>query len=226
MYRYRYNIHMTLNSNTVTTAVYPITRRVWMQTIAAVLCIIAAAGLVSYWLISETRVFTDKASINAMVVELAPHQSGVLQEIFVHEGDTVAAYMPVARVGNELVKSKTAGIVTSVPHTIGESIAPGEVVVDMIDPTELRVVGDIDEDKGLSRIAVGDAVEFTVDAFGGKTYTAVIDEVSPMSKQSGIVFNISDQREIQQFVVKARFDTTTYTELKNGMSARMWIYTK
>ncbi len=67
---------------------------------------------------------------------------------------------------------------------------------------------------------------FTVDAFGGQTFTGVIDEVAPTSNQSGIVFNISNQRQVQQFDVKARFDTTAYPQLRNGMSARMWIYTK
>src|SRR5262249_54386642 len=99
-------------------------------------------------------------------------------------------------------------------------------VVEMIDPSELRVVGKVDENKGLDRIAVGDSVSFTVDAFGGKTYSAVVDEISPTSEQSGIVFNISDKREVKQFDVKARFDTAAYPELRNGMSARMWIYQK
>jgi multidrug efflux pump subunit AcrA (membrane-fusion protein) len=87
-------------------------------------------------------------------------------------------------------------------------------------------VGEIDENKGLDLIKVGDPVTFTVDAFGGQKFSAVVDEISPTSNQSGIVFNISNSRETQQFDIKARFDTTTYTQLKNGMSARMWIYLK
>ena len=52
----------------------------------------------------------------------------------------------------------------------------------------------------------------------------VIDEIAPTANASGIVFNISGQRETQQFDIKARFDATKYPELKNGMSARMWVY--
>ena len=78
----------------------------------------------------------------------------------------------------------------------------------------------------LDRLQVGDPVTFTVDAFGSKQFSAVVDEISPTSQQSQVVFNISDQRAEQQFDVKARFDTTANPELKNGMSARMWIYTQ
>jgi hypothetical protein len=64
-----------------------------------------------------------------------------------------------------------------------------------------------------------------VDAFGSQQFSGVIDEVAPTSNASGVVFNISSARETQQFDVKARFDATKYPQLKNGMSARMWVYT-
>jgi hypothetical protein len=73
---------------------------------------------------------------------------------------------------------------------------------------------------------VGDPVIFTVDAFGSKQFTGVVDEVSPTSNQSGNVFNISSERETQQFDIKVRYDTTAYPMLRNGMSARMWVYTR
>jgi multidrug resistance efflux pump len=73
-------------------------------------------------------------------------------------------------------------------------------------------------------VQVGDAATFTVDAFGSKVYKGVVDEVSQTSNQSDVVFNISDQRPTNQFAVKVRFDPTLYPELKNGMSAKIWVY--
>jgi hypothetical protein len=93
----------------------------------------------------------------------------------------------------------------------------------MFDPNELRVIGQIDEDKGLSDVKVGQDVEFTVDAYGSKKYTGIVDEISPVSREGDVVFNISDKREVKQFDVKVRFDISKYPELKNGMSAKMWI---
>jgi multidrug resistance efflux pump len=88
----------------------------------------------------------------------------------------------------------------------------------MIDPHELRVVARIDEDKGLSDIHIGEHVVFTVDTFGGKEYEGVVDEISPTAHSGDIVFSISDKRATQQFDVKIRFNTDTYSELTNGMS--------
>jgi multidrug resistance efflux pump len=96
----------------------------------------------------------------------------------------------------------------------------------MIDPNELRVVGTIDENKGLSEIKVGNVASFTVDAFGNKKFTGVVEEVSPTSKESGVTFSISDKREIKQFTVKIKYDTLAFPDFKNGMSAKIKIYTK
>jgi hypothetical protein len=48
--------------------------------------------------------------------------------------------------------------------------------------------------------------------------------VAPTSEQSDVVFNISDQRPTSQFAIYVRFDTTQYPQLKNGMSAKIWVY--
>lgn len=196
----------------------------WIRTGIIVFAIAMVATGFIYWRVTSSRVYVDSASIEAPLIDLSPSQPGVLEDVYVQVGDSVPQNAAVARVGNELIKSKVAGTIVSVPDTIGAETNAGEPVITMIDPTQLRVVGSVDENKGLSRLQVGDTVIFTVDTFGSKQYSAVVDEISPTSEQSGIVFNISDQREVKQFDVKARFDVNTYPELKNGMSARMWIY--
>ncbi|HWP61130.1 MAG TPA: HlyD family secretion protein [Candidatus Paceibacterota bacterium] len=200
------------------------TRRTWMLTGAIAGGVLLLAAGIIYWEVTSSRVAIDSASIMAPLIDLSPSQPGVLQSVAVQPGDSVPAEAVVAQIGNQLIKTKIAGTIVSVNQVIGAQINANESVVTMIDPTQLRVVGKIDEDKGLSRIQVGDKVVFTVDAFGGKQYSGVIDEVAPTSEQTQIVFNISDARQEQQFDVKARFDIAAYPELKNGMSARMWVY--
>ncbi len=209
-----------------TTTFSPELRRRLMIFGGAGLLILVAAGIVSYIISSSREVAIDTASISAPIIDLSPTTSGRLNAIYVNEGDRLPANTPVALVGTEVVKTKTAGLIVQINDTIGAQIVPGQPVVEMIDTTQLRVVGRIDENKGLAQIRVGDPVTFTVDAFGGESFTGVVDEIAPTSNQSGIVFDISSQRETQQFDVKARFDTNTYPQLKNGMSARMWIYTE
>ena len=96
----------------------------------------------------------------------------------------------------------------------------------MIDPAELRVVGRLQEDKGLQDVHIGQRATFTADAFPGKTYEGIVDEISPTSNQSGVVFSISDKREIRQFDIKVRYDIVLHPEFKNGMSAKLRIYAK
>ncbi|MHB8660550.1 MAG: efflux RND transporter periplasmic adaptor subunit [Minisyncoccota bacterium] len=209
-----------------TTTFSPELRRRLMIFGSAGLLILAAAGIASYMIFSSKEVAIDTASISAPLIDLSPTTAGRLNAVYVNEGDTLPAGAPVALVGTEVVKTKVAGLIVQVNNTIGAQVTPGQAVAEMIDPSQLRVVGRIDENKGLAQIQVGDPVSFTVDAFGGETFTGVIDEIAPTSNQSGIVFDISSQRETQQFDIKARFDTSAYPQLKNGMSARMWIFIK
>ena len=171
-------------------------------------------------------VYTDNAQVYAPEIALAPAAAGTLEQVFVHEGDMIASNTVVAQVGNELVKTKSAGLVVTTVEDGGKLVTAGEPVVTIINPDELRVVAQVDENKGLKNIRVGQIVEFTVDAFGAKKYFGAVDEVSPASHAGDIVFNISDQRQTAQFDVKIRFNASFYPELKNGMSAKVWIYTK
>ncbi len=201
-----------------------IMRNIW---VIAGITILVCAGIVAgvlYWNMLESRVYIENAVVTATETDLAPQTSGILQQVFVKEGDTVPVNTVVARVGNELIKTNESGTIISVNAAIGKLFNPGETVVGMIGSEDLRVVGHLDEDKGLQYVHVGQTAVFTVDAFGSREYYGVIDEVSPSSRQGDVVFNISDQRQTNQFDVKVRFDATQYPELKNGMSAKIWIY--
>jgi multidrug resistance efflux pump len=191
------------------------------------LIIVGGIGGGVYWYVSSKTVYIDQSDIEAPLINLSPANSGVLQAVFVKVGDTVTTDQPVAQVGNEIVEANTNGEIVSVDQNIGEyenALTGQDIVATMIDPTQLRVVGNLDENKGLADVAVGDPASFTVDAFGSEIFHGVVDEVSPTSEQSDVVFNISDERPTNEFAVYVRFDPTAYPQLKNGMSARIWVY--
>jgi multidrug resistance efflux pump len=195
-------------------------------TVAALIVVLAGGGIagLAYFAVSNQTVYIDNAQIEAPVVNLSPSASGILQAVYVAEGDVVAPNTVVAEVGTELLTTTQGGLVTLVNNNIGQTVTPTDTVVQTLDPTQLRVVGQVQENKGLIAIMPGQQAVFEVDAFGGKKYTGVVDEVAPEAQSSDVVFTISDQREEQNFDVKVRFDTTAYPELKNGMSARIWVY--
>ena len=199
------------------------TRRIMVFVLVVFVIVASFIGLVYVDAISK-RVYVEKSEIDAPQIALSSKSGGILEELFVKEGDQISANDVVARVGNELVKSKDAGLVISRQDSIGKYFNPGEEIVTMIKPEDLRIVGRLEEDKGLKDVKVGQRVVFEVDAFGTKQFEGIIDEVSPTSRASDVVFNISDQRQENEFNVKARFNLSKYPELKNGMSAKMWIY--
>lgn len=198
--------------------------RIWIIPVLLIL-VLAGAGFGGYYLyLDSIRVYIEKSEISAPIIELAPQTPGILKDVLVQTGDKVEANASVAQVGDNLLKTKTSGIIVSTQNDIGKIFNTGTSVVGMIDPQELRVVGRIEENKGLKDIKVGQKVEFTVDAFGSKKYYGTVDGISPTSRETGIAFNISDKRETKEFEVKVRFNIDQYPELKNGMSAKMWVY--
>lgn len=185
--------------------------------------VVSVVGGTLYLLDARKYVYTDKAQLEAPLIGLASRKAGVLKRVTVEEGDTLYAGEAVGRVGDEMLSTRIEGVAVTVRKDIGASVAAGEPVVTMIDPSELRVVARIEEDKGLQDILEGQRAVFTVDAFGSREFEGTVASVSATSRDQDVVFNISDKRETREFEVKIDYDHAAYEELRNGMSARVWI---
>ncbi len=198
----------------------------WVQSVTGIFVIFMLLGIFIYWQIERKSILVENAQLQAPVITISPLAAGTLNALYVHEGDTIPANTPVALVGTTILTSKVAGIVIAADNSLGKTFTTGQSVVSIINPDDLRVVGAVEETKGLKDIKVGQRVTFTVDAFGNKKYTGTVDTVAPTSNDTGVVFSISDKRPIKKFDVKVRFSSATYPELKNGMSAKITIFTK
>ena len=197
----------------------------WVQSLTGIIILFLLLGVFVFWRMTSGQIKTDNALIDAPIINLSPTTTGSLTDIYVKVGDKIEANTQVAKVGNEIITSKVGGIIVSVNHQEGQIFNSGQAVVSMVNTNEERVTAKIDENKGLEDIKVGQPVVFTVDTFGSKKYEGVVDEVSPISDESGVVFNISDKRATKQFDIKVRFDTNKYFELKVGMSAKITVFT-
>ncbi|MES2023146.1 MAG: HlyD family efflux transporter periplasmic adaptor subunit [Patescibacteria group bacterium] len=197
-----------------------------VQSLLGVVCVFLILTGFLFWQANHGTIFIENSEINAPIVNLSASTPGTLNTLYVKEGDAVSANTPVALVGTYTISSKQSGVIVNVKNSVGEFFAPGETVVSMIHPEDLRVVGSIEENKGLEKIKIGQKASFTVDAFGGKVYVGVVDDVSQTSNDTGVVFSISDKRPIKKFDVKVRFSASDYPELKNGMSAKITVYLK
>jgi len=177
-----------------------------------------------YWNDMQSKIYIENAEIRAPLVSLGPSQAGTIDSIYVKEGDRVVHGQRLASVSGQLITAPTSGVIIAIAGKPGQLITPQNAVVTMVNPDDFRVVGKLQEDKGLKDVKPGQKVVFTVDAFGDKQYNGTVESVGMTPVQSDIVFSISDKRQEKQFEIKAIFDTSAYPELKDGMSTKMSIY--
>lgn len=175
---------------------------------------------------SSPRTHIDNSQIQAPVITISPTVQGKVQSIDAKEGQLVEQGDTLAVVGSETIRTDTDGLIISAPDLTGSTVSPNTQLIQMIRPSSMRVAGTIDENKGLSKLEVGQVVSFTVDALPGKTFWGYLDEISPSARTSAFSFSTSTERTTQQFSVYTKFDANAYPAIKNGMSAKMTVYTK
>lgn len=196
-----------------------------LRVLIAIVAIIIIVGAFYYWQTKKERVTVDNAQISAPLITVSPTIGGRLYEIDVEEGKLVKKGDTIAVVGGETIRSTTDGLVVMANNQVGGSLTPQNPVAQLIDPSQMRIAGTIDENKGLDELRVGQVSQFTVDAYPGKTFWGYVDQISPTAKQTQLSFSISSERPTQQFQVFVRFPATKYPQLKNGMSAKLTIFT-
>ena len=201
-------------------------KRPWMHSLISFIVIFGLLGLFLFWQVETNTVFIENSNIEAPIINLAPSSPGILNALYVKEGEVVAPDSQVALVGSQIISTKNGGLVSSAPVVLGSYFSPGQTVVSIVNVAEMKVVGQLEETKGLDKVKVGQRATFSVDAFPGKTYSGIVDDISQTSDDTGVVFSISDKRPTEIFDVKLRFNVTDYPELKSGMSAKITVYTK
>ena len=201
-------------------------KKPWMQSIISFVVIFGILFLFLFWQTNKNTILIENSSLEAPIINISSTVPGILNEIYVEEGDTVLANSQVALVGSQILSTKNAGLVVDAPKVLGTYFVPGQKVVSIVNTEEMKVVGSIEETKGLKDIKKGQRATFTVDAFSGKKYEGIVDEVSPVSNDNSVVFSISDKRPVKKFDVKVSFNVSLYPELKSGMSAKITVHTK
>ena len=199
-------------------------RNFW-KTIGGIFILIILIGLYIFYKETHGKIYIDNSTLQAPIIVISPSSSGKVQEMDVKEGQTVQKGDTLAIVGSETLRAATDGLIISASDLTGSTVNPQTQLIQMIRPVNLRVTGTIDENKGLKDIRVGQVVSFTIDALPDNTYWGYVDEISPSAIAPAFSFSTSSERPTQQFTIYAKFDSSANPELKNGMSAKMIIYT-
>lgn len=199
------------------------------KVLRTLLIIFVIVGLLGGFIMYEKlrdRVSIENSVIQAPIISISPDAQGKILSLKVYDGEKVNKGDVLAVVGTKTLNAYEDGLVISTNNAIGSIANPAVPVVQMINYSDMRVAGTIDENKGLENVKIGQPISFTVDAFPGETFWGYVDEISPSSKQTQLQFSVSSERPTQQFLVYAKFDAYKYPQIRNGMSAKMTIYTK
>ena len=191
--------------------------------------IIVAVLLIGGFFIYEKtkdRVSIENSLVLAPIVSISPDAQGKILAIKVYDGEKVRKGDNLATVGTKTLNAYEDGLIVSTNNAVGSIANPQVPVVQMINFSDMRIAGTLDETKGLDKVKIGQAVSFTVDALPGLTFWGYVDEISPTAKQTQLQFSVSSERPTQQFLIYARFNAYANPAIKNGMSAKMTVYTK
>jgi membrane fusion protein, multidrug efflux system len=199
--------------------------RILRPLVIILVAVLLIGGFIFYEL-SADRVSIEDSLVQAPIISISPVSSGKIMSIAVHDGERVTKGEALAVVGTSTLNAYEDGIVVSTDNEIGSMATVTTPVVQMVNLSDMRVAGTIDENKGLNLVKVGQAVSFTIDALPGKTFWGYVDEISPTAKQTALQFTVSSERPTQQFVVYANFNAYEYPQILNGMSAKMTVFTK
>ena len=198
-------------------------KKPWVQSTIYFVVIFGLLGIFLFWQSERGTISIENSYLDAPIVNLTPTSPGTLNALYVKEGDRVQANSQIALVGSQIIYTKEGGIVSSAPLALGSYYSPGQTVVSVVNDEKMRVVGKIEETKGLDSIKVGQRATFTVDTFPDNEYEGAVYEISPVSNNSGVLFSISDKRPVNKFNVYVTFDVSKYPELKSGMSAKLLV---
>jgi len=197
----------------------------FLQSGIVLITVIIMVILSIFYLITENRISIEDSVVSSPIISVSPSTPGILKNIYVSSGNPVKKGDVLATVGTEILRSYSDGEVIDTNRLIGSVITAQTPVIRLINRNDMRIDGTIDENKGLNKIKIGQVVSFTIDAFPGRTYWGYVDEISKTAKQTQLSFSISSERPTQQFDVFVRFDAAKYSEIKNGMSAKITLYT-
>lgn len=112
-----------------------------------------------------------------------------------------------AQLANTTLTAPFSGFVARRILTQGEMVAPGTVLLTIVDLSKVKLEVYISE-KDIARVQLGQTVNFSVDAYPGQTFTGKVVEISPAADPKNRSFKIRIEAENGAY------------KLKSGMFAR------
>lgn len=194
-----------------------------------------------YWYQNTHYVATEDARVDGNIVKVSPQVSGQIIELPVEEsmnlqqGDVMGrlsdvTLAPGTNLDLTVIKAPISGTVIKKIAHVGEIAAPGSPVAMMVDPNNLYITANIEEND-LYKINVGQAVEYTIDSFPGMSFKG---KVVSIAEAANSVFSLLPQQSssnsftkvTQRVPVKINIADYQNKRLLPGMNAIVKIHLK
>jgi multidrug resistance efflux pump len=201
---------------------------------------------------SNNYVGTDNAQVTMPVVDVATLAAGTVKSLPVAVGQKVSAGQTLAQIatgaaaatttattgktagkgtstaGLTNVTAPVAGVISVVSVAGGQTVMPGQTLVEVSDPGTAVVVANIPE-TSIRNVADGQSVDVTIDAYPGTTFKGHVEAIQPATQASLSLFPSSalsgSFTQVTQLVpVWIAFDSQGDV-LYNGLSASVSIHT-
>jgi len=172
--------------------------------IVVVVVIAIAAFAYRYYYNSTHFVYTDNAQVSGAIIQIGALNAGEVSAVFTDVGQHVTSGQVIAQVSVPMalastggtpklgfssaqnqqvdVKSPLSGVVVARLADPGSTVAPGQAIVAVVDPTQLYVTANVNE-TDVDRLQVGQPVDVTVDSLG-VALPGRVEAVTPASASS------------------------------------------
>ncbi len=185
-------------------------RRVLVPIVVVLAVAAGAVGYNLYWQ-GVHYVSTDNAQVAGQPVSVGSMNAGRVAAVYtsvgasVHRGDVLAHVAVPTQVrtfqngapdldflgasdDHVDVTSPMDGVVIAVPGAVGATVGQGQALVTLIDPTQLWVTANVDENQA-SRLRIGQEAEVHLDALNA----TVVGHVSELTPATASVFGLLPQ---------------------------------
>ena len=201
------------------------------------LMIVTVVGVISYYIYEGINyVSTEDAKISGDIVRVSPRIVGKLEEFHAEEGDYVEEDQVLGRQSIEnvmdsdydqaLIKSPISGKIIKKQGSVGENVAPGQILVMLVEPKKLYVTANIEE-KEINKLKEGQNVDITIDQFGNKVFKGKLKSIGQAANSAFSVFPSSSgttfTKVIQKIPVNIEFEHDDKILMGTNVSVKIHV---
>lgn len=207
--------------------------------ILGVLVILLASVWVYFDYQNKHFIVTEDAKVDATIVKVSPQVSSKITELNFEENQMVEENEIIARQSDEtlaatanvdltVIRTPISGQIIKKMASVGEMGSPSSPIALMVNPNELYITANIEEDK-IELVKEGQEVHFTVDSFPKVWFKGKVESIG--SASTSVASLLSTQSSGNSFIkvtqripVKISLSGKYEEKLLPGMNAKIKIY--